>query len=76
MRERQEVKTMENLYRECSICDACGVCGRTEDNCVAYHEFFQIKDVNLGTADLYSEYTAVPVAESSRKTGFKHAAGL
>lgn len=74
--ERLEVKTMENLCWECSVCDACGVCGRTEDNCVAYHEFFQIKDVDLSTADLYSEYTLVPAVESTRKTVFKHAAGL
>lgn len=69
---------MQNLYWECNVCDACGVCGRAEDNCVAYHEFFQIKDVQIATSDLYSEFTQyeAPVAAPAKQPEYKHAAGL
>jgi hypothetical protein len=76
---------MQDLHWECSVCEACGVCGRTEDNCAVYHEFYQIQEVQLGTADLYSEYTqyeapvaAVPVQQQPMASGaaLKQASGL
>lgn len=65
---------MENLHWECGVCEACGVCARTEDNCAVYHEFYQIKDVDLSMADLYSEYTLAPAP--AMKSGYKQAVGL
>ncbi|MCX5780219.1 MAG: hypothetical protein NTV45_05270 [Firmicutes bacterium] len=75
---------MQDLHRECPVCDACGVCARTEENCGVYHEFFQIGEEQIERFDLYHEYTqleapvaAVPVKKAAvPETMFQNASGM
>ncbi|MCX5779852.1 MAG: hypothetical protein NTV45_03335 [Firmicutes bacterium] len=53
---------MQDLHRECPVCDACGVCARTEENCGVYHDFFQIGEEQIVKFDLYHEYTQFEVS--------------
>jgi molybdopterin-binding protein len=31
---------MQDLYWECRVCEACGVCARTEEQCEVYTEYY------------------------------------
>jgi molybdopterin-binding protein len=35
---------MQDLYWKCRICEACGVCGRTEEECQIYHEYYEMEE--------------------------------
>jgi hypothetical protein len=75
---------MQDLNRECPVCEACGVCARTEENCGVYHDFFQIGEEQIEKLDLYHEYTQfeAPVVTASVKQHadseitFKNASGM
>lgn len=34
---------MQDLYWECRVCEACGVCSRTEKECQLYHEYYEME---------------------------------
>ena len=37
---------MQDLYWGCKMCEACGVCARTEYECEAYHEYYGMGETN------------------------------
>lgn len=40
---------LQDLYWECNMCEACGVCARTEEQCNVYHEYYHIGETQGAT---------------------------
>jgi molybdopterin-binding protein len=40
MKQLEEVYWMQDLYWECKVCEACGVCGKSEEECRLYDEYY------------------------------------
>jgi molybdopterin-binding protein len=36
---------LQDLYWECRVCEACGVCARTEEQCRVYTEYYGLEEV-------------------------------
>ncbi|MDD2620423.1 MAG: hypothetical protein PHC92_07120 [Syntrophomonadaceae bacterium] len=35
---------MQDLSWNCNVCEACGVCGRSEAECNIYHEYYELEE--------------------------------
>lgn len=51
---------LQDLYWECSRCDACGVCARTEEECDVYHEFYHMGESPGVAAPIKQAVTTTP----------------
>ena len=38
---------LKDLYWECKVCEACGVCARTEEECDVYHEYYRMGETQI-----------------------------
>lgn len=50
---------MQDLCWDCRVCEACGVCGRSEAECKIYHEYYELKDGQYSKKDAGSASVAV-----------------
>jgi molybdopterin-binding protein len=47
---------MQDLYWECRICEACGVCTGTEEQCEVYTEYYGLEEKQIVETQFSDDY--------------------
>jgi len=58
---------LQDMYWECRICEACGVCARTEEECNLYHEYYHMGEIQDVAEPLQQAITTTPQNVASNK---------